>query len=112
MSIKDAWLRHEPALLAGLLFVSGVVLGVIGGGIQHREDVAQVVMAYGEASKGKDALIHEQGQRLIWMSERLSQLAGKVDKTATKAATAAKDAKEAVDNIPQPEPKKKHWWSK
>jgi hypothetical protein len=112
IDLKAAWLRHEPAFLAGLLFISGVALGVIGAGIQHREDVSQVVTAYAEASKSKDALISEQGQRIVWMSERFSQLAGKIDKTTTKVAAAAKDAKEAVDSIPEPVQKKKHWWTK
>lgn len=104
-TIKNMWLRHEPAALAALLFVSGVVIGAMGSNMQHRDDLARVVDAYAEASAVKDARIDD-------MSKRFDQLAAKLDKTATKAATAAKDAKEAVESIPAPEPKKKHWWSK
>jgi hypothetical protein len=112
VSLKDAWLKHEPAYLAGLLFICGAALGVIGSGFQYREDASHIVAAYAEASKIKDVLIAEQGQRIEQMSARFDQLAGKLDRATTKAAKAAKDAKAAVDNIPKPEAKPKHWWNK
>ena len=33
--VKDAWMRHEPALLAGLLFGCGIVIGAVLDRLQH-----------------------------------------------------------------------------
>lgn len=33
--VKDAWLKHEPAFLAGLLFGCGIVIGAVLDRLQH-----------------------------------------------------------------------------